>query len=41
MAEFYFPTEVQMQSTLNSPEGQAAVADLPNFQLAASRFSRD
>jgi uncharacterized protein (TIGR02118 family) len=31
MAELYFPTEVQMQSTLRSPEGAAAVADLPNF----------
>ncbi len=31
MAELYFPTEVQMQSMLSSPEGQAAVADLPNF----------
>jgi uncharacterized protein (TIGR02118 family) len=31
MAELYFPNEVQMQSTLSSSEGQAAVADLPNF----------
>ena len=31
MAELYFPTDVQMQSTLSSSEGQAAVADLPNF----------
>jgi uncharacterized protein (TIGR02118 family) len=31
MAELYFPTEVQMQSTLSSAEGQTAVADLKNF----------
>ena len=31
MAELYFPTQAQMQSTLSSPEGQAAVADLPKF----------
>lgn len=31
MGEHYFPTEVQMQTTLSSPEGQAAVADLQNF----------
>lgn len=31
MAEMYFPTEAQMQSTLNSPEGKATVADLPKF----------
>ena len=31
MAELYFPTEAQMRTTLSSPEGQAAVADLPRF----------
>ncbi len=31
MAEIYFPTEAQMQSTLGSPEGQATVADWPKF----------
>jgi len=31
MAELYFETQAQMQETLNSPEGQAAVADLQNF----------
>ena len=31
MAELYFPGEARMQSTLGSPEGQAAVADLANF----------
>lgn len=31
MAELYFPDEDQLQSTLGSPEGQAAVGDLPNF----------
>lgn len=31
MAEMYFPTEAQMQSTLGSPEGKATVADLANF----------
>ena len=31
MAELYFPTEVQMQSTLSSPEGQVTVADLAQF----------
>jgi uncharacterized protein (TIGR02118 family) len=31
MAEVYFPTEAQMQSTLSSPEGNATVADLPKF----------
>jgi uncharacterized protein (TIGR02118 family) len=31
MAELYFATETQMQSTLGSPEGQAAVADIGKF----------
>jgi len=31
MAELYFPSQAQMQETLGSPEGQATVADLPNF----------
>ena len=31
MAEIYFSTDAQMQATMSSPEGQAAVADLPNF----------
>jgi uncharacterized protein (TIGR02118 family) len=31
MAELYFTSEAQMQTTLGSPEGKAAVADLPNF----------
>lgn len=31
MAEGYFATERDMQSTLSSPEGQATVADLPKF----------
>jgi uncharacterized protein (TIGR02118 family) len=31
MAELYFPSEAQLQTTLGSPEGSAAVADLPNF----------
>ena len=31
MAELYFPTEEQMQSTMSSPEGEATVADLPKF----------
>lgn len=31
MAELYFATQAQMEQTLGSPEGQAAVADLPNF----------
>jgi uncharacterized protein (TIGR02118 family) len=31
MAELYFATEAQMQSTLGSPEGKATVADLGNF----------
>ncbi|MBI2502995.1 MAG: EthD family reductase [Candidatus Latescibacteria bacterium] len=31
MAELYFATQAQMEQTLGSPEGQAAVADLPRF----------
>lgn len=31
MAEVYFSTEAQMQSTLNSPEGRATTADLSRF----------
>mgnify|MGYP006310147579 CR=1 FL=1 len=31
MAELYFSNEAQMQDTLGSPEGKAAVDDLPNF----------
>jgi len=31
MAELYFTTQAQMGQTLGSPEGQAAVADIPNF----------
>jgi len=31
MAELYFTTQAQMEQTLGSVEGQAAVADLPNF----------
>ena len=31
MAELYFPTEAQLQTTLSSPEGRAAVADLAKF----------
>lgn len=31
MAELYFPSEAQLQATLGSQEGQAAVSDLPNF----------
>jgi len=31
MAELYFPNETELQTTLNSPEGKAAVGDLPNF----------
>lgn len=31
MAEIYFGTEAQMQTTLGSPEGRAAVGDLANF----------
>ncbi len=29
--EFWFDSQEQMQACLGSPEGQAAVADLPNF----------
>jgi uncharacterized protein (TIGR02118 family) len=31
MAELYFLGQSEMQQTLASPEGKAAVADLPNF----------
>lgn len=31
MAELYFPSEEQMGATMGSPEGHAAVADIPNF----------
>lgn len=31
MAELYFPSEAQAQATLGSPEGRAAIGDLPNF----------
>lgn len=31
MAELYFSTEDQMQSTMGSPEGQATVADISVF----------
>ena len=31
MAELYFDSEAQAQTTLGSPEGKATVADLPNF----------
>ena len=31
MAELYFPTEAQMQQTLSSPEGKAAIDDLAKF----------
>lgn len=31
MAELYFANENQLQATLQSPEGQAAVGDLSNF----------
>jgi len=31
MAELYFTTQAQMEQSLGSVEGQAAVADLPNF----------
>jgi len=31
MAEVYFRDEAQLEATLGSPEGQATVADLPNF----------
>ena len=30
-AELYFSSPEQLQQTMNSPEGQAAVADLANF----------
>jgi uncharacterized protein (TIGR02118 family) len=31
MAELYFTTQDQMEQSLQSPEGQATVADLPKF----------
>lgn len=31
MAELYFSNQSEMEKTLSSPEGQAAVGDLPNF----------
>lgn len=31
MAELYFSSPSEMEQTLGSPAGQAAVADLPNF----------
>jgi uncharacterized protein (TIGR02118 family) len=31
MAELYFTTQEQMEQSLQSPEGQATVADLPKF----------
>jgi uncharacterized protein (TIGR02118 family) len=31
MAELYFPNDMQLRSSLGSPEGQAAVGDIPNF----------
>jgi len=31
MAELYFATEKQMDETMGSPEGQAAVADISQF----------
>ena len=31
MAELYFPTLEQMESSLQSPEGMATLRDLPNF----------
>jgi uncharacterized protein (TIGR02118 family) len=31
MAELYFPTERQMQASLDSPEGQAIADDLQKF----------
>lgn len=31
MAELYFTTQSQMEQTLQSPEGQATVADIPKF----------
>ncbi len=31
MAELYFPDEAHMQAMLDSPDGQAAIDDLPNF----------
>lgn len=31
MAELYFSSQSEMEKTLGSPEGKAAVSDLPNF----------
>ena len=31
MAELYFKTQAQMEQSLQSPEGQATVADIPKF----------
>lgn len=31
MAELFFAGPAELQETMSSPEGQAAVADLPNF----------
>jgi uncharacterized protein (TIGR02118 family) len=31
--EFWFDSQEQMQASLGSPEGQAAVGDLPNFAM--------
>jgi uncharacterized protein (TIGR02118 family) len=31
MAELYFSSAAQMEQSLGSPEGQAAVADIPKF----------
>jgi len=31
MAELYFTTQTEMEESLGSPEGQAAVADFQNF----------
>lgn len=31
MAEMYFASQADMEQTLGSPEGQAAVADIENF----------
>lgn len=35
MAELYFSDTGQMQQALSSPEGQAAVADIPKFATGA------
>jgi uncharacterized protein (TIGR02118 family) len=31
MAELYFPSQAQMEQSLQSPEGKATVADIPKF----------